>query len=1327
MADNTIDTLELKIVSDAGRAEQSIKRLTDSLIKLASSTGRGLNNLRTVSGDIKSLNNATKALDTSRLSAYAKGIDNLSSSIEKFATLNGKITPALNALSKLANVNLSNLQFKGDFSGLSSLADGVKKLADVAPKISELKASDLNRTLAAFQKLGQADFSNVAQSLQVLSGLDTTGFSNLSQAIGQFAESSQKLGNLGRKEINATIRNIEKLGTLNFSGFAQGISALNGIDLSQLTALGQAFQSFSSALSNSDKIATNTTKIFSSLATLATSAGNIPAIISHMPGLSTELSNFLNVMSATPAIETNTANLVSALANLSNAGAKAGIVVSALPGLTDGIKLFIETMASLPKLDNNILKAVESLSRLASAGRNAGTASKDLLNAVNRLSGSMGRLRNGTLGAIGGLRSLTTQLLSALGFSAGLYGIIRAVKSSINTFSNLVEVQNVVNKSFGEMTYKMENLSKVSIADFGMSELTAKQIASRYQAMGVAMGFAQDEMSNMSIELTKLAADMASFYNVEQEAVAESLESIFTGQTRPLRTYGLDLTQATLQEWAMKQGIDANMKSMSQAEKTLLRYQYVLAQTQNIAGDFRDTQGSWANQTRILSEQFKQLGSILGGGLVAALLPAVKALNIFMSKIIQVAQTIASFLSGLLRIKGTAVSAGAGLAQTSDFAGDLANNSEDASEGISNIGGSAKKAKKDLNSFAASWHEVTNMNSDNSDGASGSGGALSMPKVSLPSEYHMDVTADDKVSPILGRIQKRFNELAGLFMIGFHIGLGDTSVFTSIKQNLQSIKESLLDTFTDDTVVKSFNHMIDKMAFNAGLKTGASVFVGTAIIDNLTGGIALYLDSAKERIKEWLISMFDITTETDTILTNFTVAIADIFTIFRSDDAKSITSDIIQLFADGFLGVSELAAKLGRDVLGLILTPIIENADGFKEALGNVLSFASEILGTLANSFTSLWETIQKTYDEHARPTFESFTKGISKIVKSLLDGFNEYISPVLDSLGKRFTEVWDGTLHPLLENFIGLFGDLADLVKAVWEGIFLPIINWIAKAIMPLVAPILDALGNEFFMVFENIGTILNDFITILRGAIQFLTGFFSREWEKVWEGIKTTFKGIWNALVDFLKVPIRSIIGSVNQMIKSIQYGINFVIKALSKLEFDIPDWVPGIGGESFGFSIKEISLPMIPQLAQGGVLKKGQWGFLEGNGDEAVMPLSKNTEWMDNVAKRMSSRIIEDFGHLQLDLSVPEIRDYKPRNYDMGALQNKIQMELDAQLAQRNYETSQQNELLREQNELLKAILNKPTLQSKDVFSAVRKEANGYIKQYKHDPWPVMGRNW
>ena len=82
---------------------------------------------------------------------------------------------------------------------------------------------------------------------------------------------------------------------------------------------------------------------------------------------------------------------------------------------------------------------------------------------------------------------------------------------------------------------------------------------------------------------------MSSFYNVRQEDVAQNLQAIFTGETEPLRKYGLDLTQAALAEWAMKQGRDANIQSMSQAEKTMLRYQYVLANTTAAQGDFART------------------------------------------------------------------------------------------------------------------------------------------------------------------------------------------------------------------------------------------------------------------------------------------------------------------------------------------------------------------------------------------------------------------------------------------------------------------------------------------------------------------------------------------------------------------------------------------------------------------------------------------------------------------------------------------------------------------------------------------------------------------
>lgn len=107
-------------------------------------------------------------------------------------------------------------------------------------------------------------------------------------------------------------------------------------------------------------------------------------------------------------------------------------------------------------------------------------------------------------------------------------------KSAIDISSDLTEVQNVVDVTFGDMSDKMNEFADSALQMYGMSELTAKQIASRFQAMGVAMGFAQGEMSDMSIELTRLAGDMASFYNVSQEQIATSLQSIFTGETEPL-------------------------------------------------------------------------------------------------------------------------------------------------------------------------------------------------------------------------------------------------------------------------------------------------------------------------------------------------------------------------------------------------------------------------------------------------------------------------------------------------------------------------------------------------------------------------------------------------------------------------------------------------------------------------------------------------------------------------------------------------------------------------------------------------------------------------
>jgi Rad3-related DNA helicase len=185
--------------------------------------------------------------------------------------------------------------------------------------------------------------------------------------------------------------------------------------------------------------------------------------------------------------------------------------------------------------------------------------------------------------------------------------------------SSLTEVQNVVDTTFGKMSYKIEEFSKNAIKDFGMTELSVKQYASRFQAMGTSMGITGQQVKNaqqflnmrktlegnvagydansksmadMSINLTKLTSDLASFYEVDQSVVAGKLASgILANQSRPLRDYGINLTDATLKEWALSNGLKANIKDMSQAEKAMLRYQYVMANTTRQQGDFARTSG----------------------------------------------------------------------------------------------------------------------------------------------------------------------------------------------------------------------------------------------------------------------------------------------------------------------------------------------------------------------------------------------------------------------------------------------------------------------------------------------------------------------------------------------------------------------------------------------------------------------------------------------------------------------------------------------------------------------------------------------------------------
>jgi len=187
--------------------------------------------------------------------------------------------------------------------------------------------------------------------------------------------------------------------------------------------------------------------------------------------------------------------------------------------------------------------------------------------------------------------------------------------------SDMEETQNKIRETFGESASNIEAWSAGSINSMGLAQQSAMDTAALFGDMGVGMGQTQEQALEMSKGLTQLSADMASFKNVRQSIVQTALASTYTGETESLKKLGIVMTEQNLKQFAMREGLNANLKALSQTEKVLLRYKFIMDSSSNSHGDFVRTGGGAANQARKLTENFKEFGVVFGG----TILPLVTA------------------------------------------------------------------------------------------------------------------------------------------------------------------------------------------------------------------------------------------------------------------------------------------------------------------------------------------------------------------------------------------------------------------------------------------------------------------------------------------------------------------------------------------------------------------------------------------------------------------------------------------------------------------------------------------------------------------------------
>lgn len=999
----------------------------------------------------------------------------------------------------------------------------------------------------------------------------------------------------------------------NLQSKLQGLgSTLNSLNGASISNFASGMSQLATSLRSVSSIDTRT---FSKIATNMEKLGNLDTArlvssASALKSMATELSGFAS-------ISKQSAEITQLTASISKLGSKsAGYAADNIRNLGSALKEVMTTLSNAPRVSNNIIQMTNALANLSQQGSKVGSASRSLVTSFSNTSKSIKRTRSGFKG-----------LASTIGkFYATYWMVMRAVGkigSAVDLASQLTEVQNVVDTTFGDMASKVDDFTKTSIQDFGMSELTVKQISSRFQALGTSVGISSeqvangtavankalmsqnntlykttDSMADMSLNLTRLAGDMASFYDVDQADVAKSLQSIFTGTIAPLRRYGLDLTQATLSEWAMKNGLDANIKSMTQAEKVLLRYNYVMANTQAAQQDFSKTANTWANSVRVLKQEFQAWGSIIGSVVINALKPFVQALSKVMLKVISFTKTVADALGAIfgwtIEISGGGATVD-GMEDIADGVGDIGDNADSSNK-------KAQKLKKTLLSIDE-IHALDDNSDSGSGGGSGSGGSggggagsgvdsslkktdglLEKYKSSIKDLYSLGKYIGDALASAMESIDwKKIYQKADNFgkgLAGFLNGLISPRLFYDLGATIAGSLNTALH------FLNSFGTTFDWTNFGLSIANGINGFFENfdfallaKTINAWVQGIYTMLTTAIKNV-----SWKDVLKGITDFLSNLDIKTVEI--IVGTLLIKKIISLKLGSVALAFIGKS-LSKAIAEAIASKIGFELVEGAGigtAIMQAFKTIFASLSTNLGLLIEglfSGLSLGDAITAAFGTGAVDLLATIGSAFSAIagtilsivnfVKMLKDGFS-WINEILMVIGVALTTIGailaGAAALPavIVGAIVAAVSTIVVLVKDNWNTIcelFSTAGEWFNGNV---IEPVVSFFKNMWETISGFFDSLWNDIVTVWQGAsewfsstvIEPIVGFFqgfAKRAQQIFQGIWIIIQAIWivvsswfndnvitpiSNLFNFLKTLIQTTIQTAKDFVLSTWQGV-------------------------------------------------------------------------------------------------------------------------------------------------------------------------------------------
>ena len=812
------------------------------------------------------------------------------------------------------------------------------------------------------------------------------------------------------------------------------------------------------------------------------------------------------------------------------------------------------------------------------------------------------------------VKSLTPVLKKLGGLLAAAFSVkalINFGQEAIELASDIEEVQNVVDTAFGDMAYKMEEFADTAIKTYGISKLTAKRTGSTLMAMASGMGIASEEASDMAIALTGLSADMSSFYNVTQDVAFTALKSVFTGETESLKQFGIVMTEANLEAFAMSQGIQKNIKDMTQAEKVQLRYAYVMQQTSLAQGDFAKTSNSWANQVRILKEQWKEFMSIIGTTLIQVLKPALQLLNRFVESLIKGATALANFFG--IELKQSTVSGGGQAI-------------EDMTDGMEDYTKATEKATKAQNELLGSYDKLNVITpKDTSSAAANAGATSNMPSWGTGTAANEMVKSSEKISKSLGLLSKiDLSKLAkslehikdSLKSFGKNIGSGlkwlwdnvlvplgkwtisdllptfldllasALDVLNAVIEKIKPVLKWLWNNFlepiakwTGGIIVKVLRDFADILKAISKNKTAVSVITGitTALLAYKAGGKMMTILTTLGTKLGQLGTLGKIGVTIAVAVTGWEIGQSLYEWLTGETIDQSITEQMAEIWE---------AVKSGEiwSALGLMVKDLWKQIKGLLE----------NIKSAVINVFKNIWKGIKGVFDK----TFVAFFKGIWNDVKLTYKDVKTFFTNAFETAKTSVQQLWSQVTT--------FFKNSYTTVKNVWSGAgqffknrwtdiqsaFTSAGTWISDKFKTAWTNVKNAFSPY------NVKQHFSDVWAGIRYAFSNVSNWFKNTFSEAWQNVKDVFSkggkvfdGIKQGILETLKIPINVIINGINKIIAIPFNALNSALNRIKRVRI--------LGKTPFS-GLPTITVPQIPRLTSGAVIPPNK-EFLAVLGDQ------------------------------------------------------------------------------------------------------------------------------